>query len=153
MLSEMTLVPKGEAVRTLSMVDKRCPVVLSSAGVAMLMPNSANTLVEITKCFRGSNSPAPTTAVTPTERIYVMVSLIAPGSWRAHTKAAVTTTSSTCHVRGARRVLLYHRSTTMSRARVVNKTAGIRADCWRFAVASCERTNQLGECMPIVSSL
>lgn len=41
----------------------------------------------------------------------------------------------------------------MSKAKLVKTKAGIKADCWIFAVVFRDRTNQLRECTCIVCSL
>ena len=63
--------------------------------------------------------------------------------------AEVTRRSSLYHMPGARHSLLIHRNVTMRKAKTVKTRDGMRADCARFAVAFCDRTNQLGECMCI----
>jgi hypothetical protein len=68
-----------------------------------------------------------------------------------HTIADVTRRSSLYHVPGARHSLLVHRNVIMRKARTVKMRDGMGADCARFTVASSDKTNQLGECMCILS--
>lgn len=65
--------------------------------------------------------------------------------------AEVTRRSSVYHEPVVRHDLLIQRKTTMKIARIVKTRDGMRAECARFAVAFCDRTNQLGEFMCILS--